>query len=560
MLIVEDDPYRDLYFEDSATGGRRPADSRRRCVGTRGVPEQLFEDARAGLSRRVDRRAGRRSRPSSRSPSRPPTSARANSTSGSSTRRAGAAFSIVRRRCCGSYYQAKRDVMVGGAAAGVWRRADVAGSSRRILPLGDAAAARRRRGDSSPRAVEHGVVYVAGQAFFVNGSGRHFMRLSFSAPPPGSDRGRRHDGSRQPCGRSMAARQAESPAPGSAVSGFDLLSPAPRAPGRRASPSRISSIRLSTRRFAPARHVGAGRLAPVDEQWHRRQLGRQCQQNRRLPLSGIEHLHARRRFPARRCSHRQGTDPPTADTSDPSSSDTHHFFDRAHAACCRRRQSRRGSHPPPAGRPPRRRSCSTSRPCLCRASMLQAAFPSAPDKHTAAVDQRLGRLDADRELPHRLASGELQRKQRGRPPRARRRACRRRPAAARRRRPRAPRPSCRRRRDSRSPVHRSRPTTTRRARAAAPSPASVIAPRNAPGRRIERLQLLLDHDNESIARRRHRSRRLLLASARSRCHRRAGAPKRRSGARGTIDRPMTPAARPAAPRLRSVQMAAVGKD
>ena len=28
--IVEDDPYRDLYFEDSATRGRRPADSRRR--------------------------------------------------------------------------------------------------------------------------------------------------------------------------------------------------------------------------------------------------------------------------------------------------------------------------------------------------------------------------------------------------------------------------------------------------------------------------------------------------------------------------------------------------
>ena len=35
-----------------------------------------------------------------------------------------------------------------------------------------------------PRAVEHGVVYVAGQAFFVNGSGRHFVRLSFSAPSP----------------------------------------------------------------------------------------------------------------------------------------------------------------------------------------------------------------------------------------------------------------------------------------------------------------------------------------------------------------------------------------
>jgi 2-aminoadipate transaminase len=34
------------------------------------------------------------------------------------------------------------------------------------------------------RAVEHGVVYVAGEAFFVNGSGTNYLRLSFSAPSP----------------------------------------------------------------------------------------------------------------------------------------------------------------------------------------------------------------------------------------------------------------------------------------------------------------------------------------------------------------------------------------
>ena len=33
-----------------------------------------------------------------------------------------------------------------------------------------------------PRAIEHGVIYVAGEAFFVNGSGRDCVRLSFSAP------------------------------------------------------------------------------------------------------------------------------------------------------------------------------------------------------------------------------------------------------------------------------------------------------------------------------------------------------------------------------------------
>jgi 2-aminoadipate transaminase len=34
------------------------------------------------------------------------------------------------------------------------------------------------------RAVEHGVAYVAGNAFYVDGGGRNTMRLSFSAPPP----------------------------------------------------------------------------------------------------------------------------------------------------------------------------------------------------------------------------------------------------------------------------------------------------------------------------------------------------------------------------------------
>ena len=35
-----------------------------------------------------------------------------------------------------------------------------------------------------PRAVDHGVIYVAGEAFFVDGSGQNLVRLSFSAPTP----------------------------------------------------------------------------------------------------------------------------------------------------------------------------------------------------------------------------------------------------------------------------------------------------------------------------------------------------------------------------------------
>ena len=35
-----------------------------------------------------------------------------------------------------------------------------------------------------PRAVDHGVIYVAGEAFFVNEGPRNIVRLSFSAPTP----------------------------------------------------------------------------------------------------------------------------------------------------------------------------------------------------------------------------------------------------------------------------------------------------------------------------------------------------------------------------------------
>jgi DNA-binding transcriptional MocR family regulator len=35
-----------------------------------------------------------------------------------------------------------------------------------------------------PRAIDHGVIYVAGEAFFVNGAGQNLVRLSFSSPAP----------------------------------------------------------------------------------------------------------------------------------------------------------------------------------------------------------------------------------------------------------------------------------------------------------------------------------------------------------------------------------------
>jgi len=34
------------------------------------------------------------------------------------------------------------------------------------------------------RAIEHGVIYVTGESFYVNGEGQNMLRLSFSAPTP----------------------------------------------------------------------------------------------------------------------------------------------------------------------------------------------------------------------------------------------------------------------------------------------------------------------------------------------------------------------------------------
>lgn len=68
------------------------------------------------------------------------------------------------------------------------------------------------------RAVQHGVVYVAGSAFFVTGGGRNLIRVSFSAPS--------HDRIREGATRLAAAIREE------------LTAPAPAAPPARASTGR----------------------------------------------------------------------------------------------------------------------------------------------------------------------------------------------------------------------------------------------------------------------------------------------------------------------------------
>ena len=118
------------------------------------------------------------------------------------------ASSIGRRRCCARTISHKRDVMVGCAAREFG--GDVTWPEPRggfflwatLPPPVDADA-------MIPRAIEHGVIYVAGEAFFVNGSGGAVHRLSFSAPPPerieeGSGARGSRPGERQPIGIASA--------------------------------------------------------------------------------------------------------------------------------------------------------------------------------------------------------------------------------------------------------------------------------------------------------------------------------------------------------------------
>jgi 2-aminoadipate transaminase len=182
MLVVEDDPYRDLYFEDSATEADvRPIkadDGNGRVIylssfsktvapGFRvswiDAPEPLaakFETAKqaadlctGGLDQRIVYEACRRGVLARQLP-------------------------LLR-----AHYGHKREVMVKALEREFGSQ--VSWPSPRggffiwaTLPESIDA------GAMLARAVEEGVIYVAGEAFFVNASGRNIVRLSFSAPTP----------------------------------------------------------------------------------------------------------------------------------------------------------------------------------------------------------------------------------------------------------------------------------------------------------------------------------------------------------------------------------------
>jgi 2-aminoadipate transaminase len=182
ILLVEDDPYRELYFEDSATEADvRPIkadDGEGRVVYLSSFSKTLapgfrvaWIDAPPALAAKLEMAKQAE-----------------DLLTGSIDQR------IVYEACkrgvldrqipkLRAHYQHKRDVMVAAL------RRELATEMTWPAPRGGfflwATLPPEIDADAMiARAVDEGVIYVAGEAFFVDGGGRNIIRLSFSAPTP----------------------------------------------------------------------------------------------------------------------------------------------------------------------------------------------------------------------------------------------------------------------------------------------------------------------------------------------------------------------------------------
>jgi len=182
VLIVEDDPYRELFFEDSTTEEEvrpiRADDEDGRVIYLSSFSKTLapgfrvaWIDAPAALAAKLE--MAKQS---------------ADLLTGSLDQRIiseACRRGILQRQLprLRRHYQQKRDVMVEALQARFGSRLSwppPRGGFFLWATLPEHVDADRLLA----RAIDHGVIYVAGAAFFVDGSGRNLVRLSFSAPPP----------------------------------------------------------------------------------------------------------------------------------------------------------------------------------------------------------------------------------------------------------------------------------------------------------------------------------------------------------------------------------------
>ena len=182
VLLMEDDPYRELYFEDSTAEAEvRPIkadDAGGRVIYLSSFSKTLapglrvaWIDAPAALAAKLE--VAKQAEDLS-------TGCFDQRIAFEACRRGVLERQLPRLR---AYYQHKRDVMVDALHASLgteltWPAPRGGFFLWATLPPGITAEA------MLPRAVEHGVIYVAGDAFFVDGTGSDHVRLSFSAPTP----------------------------------------------------------------------------------------------------------------------------------------------------------------------------------------------------------------------------------------------------------------------------------------------------------------------------------------------------------------------------------------
>jgi 2-aminoadipate transaminase len=182
VLIVEDDPYRDMYFPDvTEERETRPIaadDARGRVVYLSSFSKTLAPGFRVGwVSAPLE------------------VSAKLELAKQAEDLCTGALDQRVVYEACRrglldthlpklrAHYQNKRDVMAGALQRLVGDRMSWV-SPRGGFFLWVALAGGLAAADVMPFAQARGVIYVDGSAFFVDHTGREFMRLSFSAPSP----------------------------------------------------------------------------------------------------------------------------------------------------------------------------------------------------------------------------------------------------------------------------------------------------------------------------------------------------------------------------------------
>lgn len=182
VLILEDDPYRDLYFEDVAGDADvrpiRADDTEGRVIYLSSFSKTLapgfrvaWIDAPAPLAAKFEVAKQAEDLCTGTFDQRVVAEA---------IHRGVLDRQLPRLR---THYRQKRDAMIAALRASFGREAtwpEPRGGFFLWVSMADGLDAEAM----IPRAVDNGVIYVAGEAFFVNGTGQNILRLAFSAASP----------------------------------------------------------------------------------------------------------------------------------------------------------------------------------------------------------------------------------------------------------------------------------------------------------------------------------------------------------------------------------------